>query len=77
MTSSEKSFAKLSEVAVGDTIKVDSGFTCIEADTESTVLKSENEELYFDCKDGRHNLIGQTVMNEESDDTLVGIYKIN
>lgn len=65
-----RSYAKLSELKVGDTIELDGGFTCRQAG-RATVKARPDGALYFDCTDGGHALHGQA----DDGENLVGIYR--
>lgn len=70
-------FCKLSDLSVGDKVKVDGGFTCMSDGDIKEVKIDKNDDLYVDCNDGTHLLVGQTIMNNTDDDTLIGVYKEN
>lgn len=61
---------KLSEIRVGDLLKVDDGFSCVPPNSLVTVYRCKRG-LYFECTEGRHYLDGQT--NENGN--LVGLEK--
>jgi hypothetical protein len=64
---------KLNEVQVGDKLKADGGFECINPDTILEVKSSHNG-LYVDCACGKHNLDGQVDWTDHV--TLVGLVKV-
>lgn len=64
-------FAKLSELSVGDTIKIGRGFCCCKAGSIREVKQRPSGSLYFDCVGGFHKL------NEWEEGELVGITKVN
>lgn len=65
-------WAKLSELKPNDSIRVDSGFTCMCANSLRTVHENAHG-LYVRCNEGEHYLIGQT---DQDENTLIGIYHV-
>lgn len=62
-------YAKLSMLRAGDKIRLDSGFTCIEA--SETSVCSDKDGLFFHCAEGHHYLSGQADNGED----CVGVYR--
>lgn len=67
-------YARLSTLKSGASIQVDSGFTCIKANSIRRVLRDGPgpEGLYFKCKSGKHFLHGQADDGEH----LIGLYQV-
>ena len=61
-------YAKLSTLSIGDTVELDSGFTCCAG--KRVLFANEKQDLYFECTEGRHFLFGQADDGEH----CVGIY---
>lgn len=73
-------------IKIGDTVRADGGFTCIENHTRLTVMSDPGfmtghaeqpdadsfERLYVPCGDGQHFLSGQLGVDGE----LVGLYSV-
>ncbi len=59
---------KLSDLKVGQTVKLDNGFTCISSRLV-TVFKDNEDCFFFICTEGKHYLDGQ----EDETGELVGI----
>jgi hypothetical protein len=59
-------YLKRNEAKQGMTVWLDAGFTCHCAG--QVVLKSDGEQLYFDCAQGQHAIVGQQL-----DDYYIGI----
>lgn len=66
--SQEETAMKLSNINEGDTVLVDSGFTCMKSGPK-LVLKNETGDLYIACEDGHHLIDGQI----GTDGNLIGI----
>jgi hypothetical protein len=54
-----KNFAPASSVKEGTILVPDGRFTCMKANVEKRVNISETEQLYVECRCGRHYLDGQ------------------
>lgn len=68
---SGRPYAKLSQLKAGDTVELDSGFTCrMEGSVE--LQADTKDELFFVCDDGKHYVSGQADDGEH----CVGIYKV-
>lgn len=65
-------FMKITEAVVGQKIRLDAGFTCVEPDATRTITADDDGNLYFECSRGHHYLDGQ--LNDHKND-LIGIYK--
>ena len=65
-----RELAKLSQVAPGDFVCVDSGFTCI-SDGETREVRYSPNGLFINCSHGHHLLASQL---ENDGDSLIGIY---
>ncbi len=66
-----REWARLSQLAPGDFVYVDGGFTCI-SDGETRKVKYSPGGLFIDCDHGHHFLSGQL---ENDGDSLIGIYQ--
>lgn len=58
---------KLCDIKEGDVIKLDAGFTCVDAGKAK--VKKDDDGLYFACRNIKHYLDGQ----EDDEGNLVGI----
>ena len=47
------------DVKLGDRLRADSGFTCIEGGTVLEVAQDDEGELYVPCSHGKHYIKGQ------------------
>jgi hypothetical protein len=69
----DREYAKLNDLKAGEIVEIDGGFECRR---EGKVVLMEDEgRLFFLCDEGKHFLDGQLV-DEETDDSLIGIYKL-
>ena len=65
-----REWARLSQLAPGDFVRVDEGFTCI-SDGAKREVKYSPGGLFIDYDHGHHFLSGQL---EDDGDSLIGIY---
>lgn len=65
-------YANTTNIAAGDTVRVDDGFTCMKKWSTKEVKVDPEGELYIDCKCGGHYLNGQLHRKHY----YVGIYKV-
>jgi hypothetical protein len=63
-------FAMIKDVASGDTLRTDDGFTCLEPFEEYEVKEDDNG-LYIECSEGHHYLDGQIHRN-----VYIGLQKV-
>ena len=71
-------FAHVDEVKVGDRVKVDASFNCVDVNAEHVVKEDEDGSLYIECALGRHYLDGQQIeLGQQSEKHYVGIYKVD
>lgn len=67
-----REFASLASLAEGDVVELDGGFTCVtKAQCKARTLGRDDVGLYFECKEGKHYLDGQT---DDDSDKVVGVY---
>lgn len=64
-------YVKLSELKHGSKIELDGGFTCA-GSVVKTVQADEKGELYFECREGYHFLVGQV----DDGKYCIGVYKL-
>lgn len=50
-------YLKEGEIKAGDTVRLDGGFTCVEAGL--TIVQEDSGGLWFPCSSGRHYIDGQ------------------
>lgn len=65
-----REYAKLSQLKPGDCLQADSGFECMSPRELFEVKQHDCGELYINCRDGKHFLVGQTDNNED----IIGLY---
>ncbi len=63
-------YAKISDVCVGDVLIANDGFGCLDAG-QRCVVKRDSDGLYVDCRWGRHWLPSQL----DADSYLIGLTK--
>jgi len=74
-------YATVKDTRVGDVLKTDDGFTCMEPGSLKVVKghdlnEGDGEGLYIECDEGHHGLAGQYEPHEDGD-YYVGLYPIN
>jgi hypothetical protein len=66
-------WAKVNDVAEGDTLVPDNGFECLDKGSRCIVHKDEIG-LYINCLSGKHYLDGQIVYPSRKSSYYVGLY---
>lgn len=62
-----KEYARLSQLKVGDKVKIDTGFYCLFSEIEYEVFEDGAKNKFIRCTEGEHNLDSQLDYDDEGD----------